>query len=70
MDLHALYNFITSIPNLSPLNAILLLVVAWFARHKVMTLICELTIARKRIREHEATFLKHGMEIEREPDDV
>ena len=66
MTLDALYTLIIGSNHLSTVNAVLLGIVFLLARQRYKTIVREFTCLQKSTREHEQTFVKYNMEIQRE----
>lgn len=64
---NAVYAWFASL-GLSPLNTVLLGVIALLARQRIQGVVSDLSWAQKQLREHETTFVKYGMEVQREPE--
>ena len=63
---NALYNFLIGNNHVSVVNAVLLLIVFLLARQRYQGIVQDFECLQKSKREHEMTFVKHGMEIVRE----
>lgn len=61
-----LYSWLVRGTDVSALNAILLALVFFFTRARWIQLIDDLDRMKKKQREYEMTFIRHGLEIERE----
>jgi hypothetical protein len=66
MELDAIYNFLVGNNHISAINAALLTIIFLLARQRYTGIIEDFKCLQKSKREHEMTFLKHGMEIVRE----
>jgi len=62
----ALIGYISRLDSLSPLNALLVAVLFYIARRRWLDLVSDYETLERKHREHELTFVKYGMEIERE----
>jgi len=62
-----IYHFIVGSDNLSTVNAALLGLVFLLARQRYLAIVEEFAYLQKATHEHEMTFIKHGMDIQREP---
>jgi hypothetical protein len=61
-----LYRLLSSSNHVSVVNAALLLIVFFLAKQRYAGIVEDFECLKKSAREHERTFLKNGMEIERE----
>ena len=61
-----LYSFLSHSSSLSSFNAVLLLMVFYFAKTRWQEIVEQVESTCKKIREHEMTFAKQGIEIYRE----
>lgn len=63
-----IFQYLSGIPNLSLLNAVLLCGVIWMVRYRINEILNDLYWTKKQLREHELTFVKYTMTVEREPE--
>lgn len=62
----ALYKYLSGLSDLSGINALLLCGLIWLVHYRIKEILNDLYWAKKQLREHEITFAKHNMVVERE----